>query len=114
MILFKTARCFMLGYGFSARDLTFLLRRSVTSRFLFFEDARQRRLNVSANPPLAIIAFLLLTVPVTLSVLDAVSLDPVSETFPVKKKRKESLVASTGSMTRRLVSFTDNRSSGKY
>lgn len=63
----------------------------MTSRFRLLEDAGRRRLNASANPPFVIIAFLLPAVLVSLSVavLGAVSLDPVSETFPVEEKRKE-------------------------
>lgn len=72
-----------------ARDLTFLLSRSATSRFPFLEDAGHCRLDASTSSLFAIIAFLPLAVPVSLWVFGVVSLDPISETFPVKKKRDE-------------------------
>lgn len=59
----------------------------MTSTFLFFEDARRRRLYVSL---LAIIAFLPPTVPLSLlaPMPDVVSLHPVSETFPEELKKR--------------------------
>ena len=71
------------------RDLTFLLRGSATFRFPLPENVGHRCLDASMSPLFAIIAFLLPAVPVSLLILDVVSLDPVSETFPVKKKRNK-------------------------